>query len=686
MTHTENNLILVVDDDKMMCSNISRYLQYQGYDVIVAHDGIAGLLEINDKMPALAIVDLQMPHLDGMGFLKELRSGNCNVPVIVTTGEPDMDSVINIIHHGAQDFIVKPFQLSDLHVKVEQILDTIRHNRKSQLLSDLVVLHSISNKLAASTDHDEVLDVTFEACLKAVNSQHGYLMLYDESIQQLSLVRTHGEYHGSELTSMNSDDEWNEAKWVCAHNRTVTVSSGVCDVPELAAFTQRVAGTMIVTPLRAADQVVGVICAEGLSGDKLNSRVGRSLLEILAAQAGTAIKNAGLYQTLNRKITDLNFIANYAEQFVGMVDPHEVLVSFLDTIRDYFEVDYLGVLLLKKRFHSFLYWSNSRESDELNNSVVEDAISCFNEFSKQTKINRSRVKLQRLDVDAEPSCEPVKLLTYCKTVPLIWEDFEFGSLVLKWEVEPEAVEANEKLLRGIINQTRFALTNAKLYADIKENYLRTIKALAIAVDAKDAYTHGHSENVMKFSEILAKHLNFSENDVERIKNGGLLHDIGKIGIPGYILNKPTPLTAEEFNGVMKTHPTLGANIIKDVPFLQELNPIILYHHENYDGSGYPLGLSGEEIPLDARIVHVADAYEAMTSNRPYRKSLGVMEAVRRLRESSGIQFDPNLVEEFITAMVKCGEIEQYIIDELDEIIDTSNFPTTRIPIINERRA
>ncbi len=229
-------------------------------------------------------------------------------------------------------------------------------------------------------------------------------------------------------------------------------------------------------------------------------------------------------------------------------------------------------------------------------------------------------------------------------------------MVLKWEKKPEQIDSQSKLLRGIINQTRFALTNAKLYSDIKENYLRTIKALAIAVDAKDAYTHGHSENVMRYSEIMARYMKLSEVEIDRIRNGGLLHDIGKIGIPGYILNKPEPLTDEEFNGVMKTHPTLGANIIKDVPFLQELNPIILYHHENYDGSGYPLGLSGDSIPLDAKIVHVTDAYEAMTSNRPYRKSLGSTEAVKRLRACSGTQFDPQLVDIFILSMIDAGEI------------------------------
>lgn len=655
MTHVENNKILIIDDDQVMCRNMALYLERKGFEVSVAHDGLDGLMAMQQHLPALAIVDLHMPHLDGASFLKEVRASGNRTPIIVTTGEPEMDVVIDIIHNGAQDFIVKPFNLHDLYEKVEQILDTIRHHRKSQLLSELVELHSITNRLAASSDHEEILDVTFKSCLNAVNSNHGYLMLTDDTLTELSLVRAVGEYHGTEITAMNSIDEWPEAKWACTHNRTVTVVNGTSNIPELTDFTQRVEGMLIVTPLRAADQVVGVICVEGLSEDLLNNQLSQSLLEILAAQAGTALKNAGLYNALNKKINDLNFISNYAEQFVGMVDPEEVLLSFLETIRDYFAVDYMGVLLLKKRFHSFLYWSQYEETEAVIEEGINNVIACFNEHSRHA-INRGRVKTQHLLKDDAEKKRSARSLYYTKCVPLIWGDFEFGSLVLKWEQQPESSEANDKLLKGIINQTRFALTNAKLYSDIKENYLRTIKALAIAVDAKDAYTHGHSENVMRYSEILARHMGFSEEAVDRIKNGGLLHDIGKIGIPGYILNKPEPLTHEEFNGVMKTHPTLGANIIHDVPFLQDLNNIILHHHENFDGTGYPLGLKGNDIPLDARIVHVTDAYEAMTSNRPYRKGLGIQEAIRRLREASGTQFDPDVVELFIQAMIQAGEI------------------------------
>jgi putative nucleotidyltransferase with HDIG domain len=238
-------------------------------------------------------------------------------------------------------------------------------------------------------------------------------------------------------------------------------------------------------------------------------------------------------------------------------------------------------------------------------------------------------------------------LAFRYIVPIIGEAFDYGAMYFGAIKELQNPQEKLTLLSSLVSQTRIALTNSKLYNDMKENYIRTIKALAIAVDAKDTYTHGHSENVMNIAEEISREIGLDERKGSNIRDAGLLHDIGKIGIPGYILNKHGSLTYEEFNGIMKTHSSMGANIVKDVPFLQDLYKLILYHHENFDGSGYPDGLNGEMIPVGARVIRVADAFEAMTSNRPYRNSLGKKEAVRRLREGSGSLFDPLVVDAFL---------------------------------------
>ena len=206
-----------------------------------------------------------------------------------------------------------------------------------------------------------------------------------------------------------------------------------------------------------------------------------------------------------------------------------------------------------------------------------------------------------------------------------------------------------EIINVLASQASISIENVRLYHNIRDNYLKTIRAFALAVEAKDEYTHGHSENVMKYTIVLARHLGLPDQEIELVKYAGLLHDIGKIGISELILNKPGKLTTQEFEEI-KRHPELGARIIADVPFLKSLVPLVLHHHEFFGGGGYPSGIAGNEIPFGARILSVSDAYEAMTSNRPYRKSLPQEVAFSILMQERGRQFDPHVVDAFLDLM------------------------------------
>ncbi len=179
----------------------------------------------------------------------------------------------------------------------------------------------------------------------------------------------------------------------------------------------------------------------------------------------------------------------------------------------------------------------------------------------------------------------------------------------------------------------------------KELFMGSIRMLANAIDEKDPYTRGHSERVAYYSAVLARHLGMSEEDVEKVHLSGIIHDVGKIGIEDKILRKAAALTEEEYE-VMKQHPTKGEHILDAVPLLKEMAGAGLMHHENMDGSGYPDGLKGEEIPLLGRIVSVADAFDAMTTDRPYSKAMTFEAAIARLKFLAGKKFDPGCVEAF----------------------------------------
>ena len=206
--------------------------------------------------------------------------------------------------------------------------------------------------------------------------------------------------------------------------------------------------------------------------------------------------------------------------------------------------------------------------------------------------------------------------------------------------------------------------------------LNSIMAIANTIDVKDAYTSGHSFRVAKCSEAIARKLGWNEDEVQNIHYIALLHDIGKIGIPDAILNKPGMLTEEEFS-IIKKHPVIGNEILKDIHMIEHVAEGALYHHERYDGTGYPFGLKGEDIPICARIVGIADSYDAMTSNRVYRSRLKDEEVIAEFERCSGSQFDPKLAELFIEMLkngfqVPYSKEEEFEEDEQSEVVEDSN--------------
>jgi putative nucleotidyltransferase with HDIG domain len=208
-------------------------------------------------------------------------------------------------------------------------------------------------------------------------------------------------------------------------------------------------------------------------------------------------------------------------------------------------------------------------------------------------------------------------------------------------------------LATAFNELMGGLTAAE--AETQSAYLGAIRALAAALDARDPYTAGHSERVSALSVLIARQLALSEAEVDIIRLGALLHDIGKIGVADHILRKPGPLSTDEFEQIRR-HPGLGARILRKVPFLEPHLAIVELHHERPDGKGYPFGLLGDNIPLDARIVHVADAFDAMTSARAYRPARAASVALVELQRYSGTQFDPASVDALREALAQSTSV------------------------------
>ena len=220
----------------------------------------------------------------------------------------------------------------------------------------------------------------------------------------------------------------------------------------------------------------------------------------------------------------------------------------------------------------------------------------------------------------------------------------------------------ESGIKAISQMQEIKDINEKLkntYEALEKAYLESIETLRYTVEAKDSYTRGHSDRVSEYSYLIGKYLNLPEDDLKKLKLGGLFHDIGKIGIPDSILLKTERLTDDEYSEI-KNHPAIGAHILSNASMFADIIPIVKHHHERYDGNGYPGKLKGEDIPYLARITAVADTFDAMTSRRAYRDPLPLDVVKSEFEKNSGTQFDPNIVPVFL-------DILNNHYDEIEEI-------------------
>ena len=241
--------------------------------------------------------------------------------------------------------------------------------------------------------------------------------------------------------------------------------------------------------------------------------------------------------------------------------------------------------------------------------------------------------------DLAPPLETIRKLSiqgYCE------KSDKFDQLLLLIE---SAIKSIEQM--NIIANINSELEKSK--EELEKAYLESIQTLRYTVEAKDKYTKGHSDRVSEYSVLIGKNMGLSEDDLQKLKIGGLFHDIGKIGVPDSILLKESKLTDEEYSEI-KNHPSIGKHILSNATIFQDIIPIVYHHHEKFDGTGYPGKLKGEDIPLLARIAAIADTFDAMTSKRSYRDALPIQIVKNEFQKFSGTQFDPEIAKIFLNIL------------------------------------
>jgi HD-GYP domain-containing protein (c-di-GMP phosphodiesterase class II)/HAMP domain-containing protein len=425
----------------------------------------------------------------------------------------------------------------------------------------------------------------------------------------------------------------------------------------------QVVRSSICVPVKCNEEVIGIISASNkISGDPFTNN-DLNLLETLASQAGIAIKNARLYQDLDRKIFELATLHEVGKSLSMVLDIEKLLELILEnTARVLGGVKASSLILydeVTKQLHVKVFKGIQRDFSKKPINVGEGIAGKV--FETGTPILINNLSSDEAKDESQNGHTTPPRSSLC--VPLKVKEVCIGVLSVSDKLSGESFDENDlNMLNTLASQIAITLNNARLYEDLEASYLAAVSALANSLDAKDAYTRGHSERVAWYSVEIGKAMKLAPEEIKNLHIGALLHDIGKIGISENIINKPSRLTDEEFE-VIKTHPVRGANIIEPAKFLEKKLPLIKYHHERFDGKGYPEGLKGEEIPLEARIVCVADSYDAMTSTRAYREPMGREAAIKELIKFSGSQFDSRMVNAFLEVLQdekKITEIEKLL--------------------------
>ena len=441
---------------------------------------------------------------------------------------------------------------------------------------------------------------------------------------------------------------------------TVLVEGYPRDLPLVSALMKRLRTKHIVlVPLMVRDRNVGVMMLDNVENPQMFTPETVNLAERFARKVAAAMENARLHGSEQQKLKETIALLEVSRLVTSTLDIDVLLSRLVQITADVCEVRKCTAYIFLEESGRFFptatfgtypesEWETLLSSGVMPEELVaEDAEALSRGEPAITDAHLSPfIPLERLE---ETGVKTVLL------VPVNSRDRLLGMMVLFYETDREDVEKEDlNMASAIAGQAAVAMDNASLYEDLEMSYFSTVKALARAIEVKDPYTYGHSERVTDYAMVIARKMELPEWETRNIKYAAALHDIGKLGIAGSILNKPGALTEEEFQHI-KTHPQMGDSIMAPVSFLAGPRGIILHHHERYDGLGYPAGLKGEEIPLGARILSVADSFEAMMSDRPYRKALDLRDAVREIEVNAGSQFDPEVVRVFVEAVLEGEE-------------------------------
>ncbi len=519
---------------------------------------------------------------------------------------------------------------------------------------ELEIYRHIGGLVVKGASRAVILNKLMDFTLKAMDTSSGSLYLLDDSKElSFEVVRGTGakRFKGLKMRAQSGI-----AGHVATTGRPYVSEDLRKDKFWIGIKTDRSHKNMLAVPLMKRRRVIGVIEVINKNDGKPFTKSDLKVMTSLANHFSIIMERANLFTELDGRIKQFSTLNEVGNLLISTLDQSVVRHRAMEAITKLMHAE-TGSLLLLDREREELYFevalgAKGRRLKEVTLDIGEGIAGWVAKYGKPLIIHDvTKDKRFQGNIDKRSKFRTRNMIC----VPVSIKGNIIGVLQAINKVSGTFTKEDLKLFQLFSNQVAIALDNARLYEEIKDTFYATSGALAEAIEKRDPYTGGHTKRVLAYCLAIANHLRMPKTTLEVLRLSAVLHDIGKIGIEDRILRKDAPLDAMEAAS-MKMHPELGAEILKHVPQLRDIVPGMLYHHERVDGLGYPKGFKKEQIPLIARIISVADTYDAMTTTRPYRKGLDPEVALRELKKCSGRQFDANVVAAFLRAF-RGGEID-----------------------------